>query len=111
MPQFKAGVKTDFYLVSRKDCRRPGRRFITRGLDYDGFAANYVETEHIVVKWNEQGSMQVASFVQVRGSIPSMWSMKPNLKWEPPIIVSPNRELSTLAAEMHFRQTKKFIGP
>ena len=46
-PQFKIGAKTDFYLVSRKDCRRPGRRFITRGLDTDGFAANYVETEHI----------------------------------------------------------------
>ena len=38
----------DFAIVSRKDCRRPGRRFITRGLDRDGAAANFCETEHIV---------------------------------------------------------------
>ena len=41
--------KLDFILVSRKDCRRPGRRFITRGLDREGNAANFVETEHIFV--------------------------------------------------------------
>jgi phosphatidylinositol 4-phosphatase len=48
-PNFKTKTKTDFYLISRKDCRRPGRRFITRGLDTDGNAANFVETEHIFV--------------------------------------------------------------
>ena len=48
-PQFKSGAKTDFILVSRKDCRRMGRRFITRGLDRQGNAANFVETEHIFV--------------------------------------------------------------
>ena len=42
-------TKIDFILVSRKDCRRPGRRFITRGLDREGNAANFVETEHIIV--------------------------------------------------------------
>jgi hypothetical protein len=36
-----------FALISRKDCRRPGRRFIVRGLDREGNAANFVETEHI----------------------------------------------------------------
>jgi len=41
--------KIDFNLISRKDCRRPGRRFVTRGLDREGNAANFVETEHIFV--------------------------------------------------------------
>lgn len=50
-PQFKPGQKTDFCLVSRKDCRRPGRRFVTRGLDNNGNAANFVETEHIFVHY------------------------------------------------------------
>jgi hypothetical protein len=36
-----------FKLISRKDCRRPGRRFLVRGLDEEGNAANFVETEHI----------------------------------------------------------------
>lgn len=40
-------TKFDFTLISRKDCRRPGRRFVVRGLDRDGCAANFVETEHI----------------------------------------------------------------
>ena len=35
-------------LISRKDCRRPGRRFIVRGLDKEGAAANFCETEHII---------------------------------------------------------------
>ena len=37
----------NFALISRRDARRPGRRFITRGLDRDGAAANFCETEHI----------------------------------------------------------------
>ena len=88
-PQFKTGAKTDFILVSRKDCRRMGRRFITRGLDQDGNAANFVETEHIFVQY-EVDHMVVASYVQIRGSIPLLWTMKPNLKWSPPVKINKN---------------------
>ena len=48
-PVIKHGTTTEFALISRKDYRRPGRRFIVRGLDQEGNAANFVETEHIVV--------------------------------------------------------------
>ena len=75
---------SEFYLISRKDCRRPGRRFITRGLDDDGNAANFVETEHVFVKLHDQ-ELQVGSHVQTRGSIPLAWSMKPDMKWSPQI--------------------------
>lgn len=61
-PHFKNGVKTDFYLVSRKDCRRPGRRFLTRGIDMDGCVANFVETEHIITQ-ELTNSIKVASYV------------------------------------------------
>ena len=61
-PPFKTGAKTDFYLVSRKDCRRPGRRFVCRGLDTQGNAANFAETEHIFVQF-EKDYMNVASYV------------------------------------------------
>ena len=47
-PVIKHGTPTEFALISRKDYRRPGRRFITRGLDNEGNAANFVETEHAV---------------------------------------------------------------
>jgi phosphatidylinositol 4-phosphatase len=92
-------------LVSRKDCRRPGRRFITRGLDQEGFAANFAETEHIFVH-HEKDSITVASYVQIRGSIPLIWSMKPNLKWSPPVKINNNFLASKMAAEVHFKGTK-----
>lgn len=104
-PSFKAGAKTHFYLVSRKDCRRPGRRFITRGLDQEGNAANFAETEHIFVHF-EKDYMNVASYVQIRGSIPLIWSMKPNLKWSPPVKINNNFLGSKMAAELHFKETK-----
>ena len=40
--------KTSFVLISRKDARRMGRRFVVRGLDKEGHAANFCETEHII---------------------------------------------------------------
>ena len=39
---------TSFVLISRKDARRMGRRFVVRGLDREGHAANFCETEHII---------------------------------------------------------------
>jgi hypothetical protein len=72
-------AKIDFALVSRKDCTRPGRRFITRGLDREGNAANFVETEHIFVQYDQNQRMKVGAYVQIRGSIPLLWTMKPNL--------------------------------
>ena len=41
-------TKFDFALISKKDCRRPGRRFIVRGIDREGNVANFVETEHVI---------------------------------------------------------------
>jgi hypothetical protein len=35
-------------LVSRRDKRRMGRRFISRGADLDGNCSNFAETEQIV---------------------------------------------------------------
>ena len=110
-PQFRIGSKTDFYLVSRKDCRRPGRRFITRGLDIEGHAANFVETEHVFVHHQSSGTLKIASYVQTRGSIPLIWSMKPNLKWSPPVKVMDNVENSRIAAMTHFKETKVMYGP
>lgn len=42
--------------------------------------------------------MSVASYVQIRGSITLIWSMKPNLKWSPPVKVNKNFQNSIMAA-------------
>ncbi|KAK2560828.1 Phosphatidylinositol-3-phosphatase SAC1-B [Acropora cervicornis] len=58
-------------------------RYFMRGLDGEGNAANYVETEQIV-----QFEGGTCSFVQTRGSIPLYWSQRPNLKYKPTPILN-----------------------
>ncbi|XP_069469454.1 phosphatidylinositol-3-phosphatase SAC1 isoform X2 [Ambystoma mexicanum] len=68
----------DWILISRRSCFRAGVRYYVRGIDSEGHAANFVETEQIV---HYNGNK--ASFVQTRGSIPFFWSQRPNLRYKP----------------------------
>uniref|UniRef100_A0A8C7ZJB1 SAC1 like phosphatidylinositide phosphatase b n=1 Tax=Oryzias sinensis TaxID=183150 RepID=A0A8C7ZJB1_9TELE len=72
------GKKFEWSIISRRSCFRAGVRYYVRGIDVDGHAANFVETEQIV-----QYGGSKASFVQTRGSIPFFWSQRPNLKYKP----------------------------
>ncbi|KAG9345110.1 hypothetical protein JZ751_009651 [Albula glossodonta] len=73
----------EWTLISRRSCFRAGVRYYVRGIDTEGHAANFVETEQIV-----QYSGGKASFVQTRGSIPFYWSQRPNLKYKPTPLIS-----------------------
>ncbi|GAP91191.1 putative syja_n domain-containing protein [Rosellinia necatrix] len=69
-------------VVSRRSVKRAGLRYLRRGIDDEGFAANSVETEQILSTPSWEPSSKIYSFVQVRGSIPlfftqSPWSLKP----------------------------------
>uniref|UniRef100_A0AAQ6AAH2 SAC domain-containing protein n=1 Tax=Amphiprion ocellaris TaxID=80972 RepID=A0AAQ6AAH2_AMPOC len=66
-----------------RSCFRAGVRYYVRGIDSEGHAANFVETEQIVLY---EGAK--ASFVQTRGSMPFYWSQRPNLKYKPKPIIS-----------------------
>ncbi|XP_043921459.1 phosphatidylinositol-3-phosphatase SAC1 [Protopterus annectens] len=72
------GKYFNWILISRRSCFRAGVRYYIRGIDSEGHAANFVETEQIV-----QYSGSKASFVQTRGSIPFFWSQRPNLRYKP----------------------------
>ncbi|KAM8967639.1 phosphatidylinositol-3-phosphatase SAC1 [Pelodytes ibericus] len=72
------GKYFDWVLISRRSCFRAGVRYYVRGIDSEGHAANFVETEQII-----HFSGNKASFVQTRGSIPFFWSQRPNLKYKP----------------------------
>ncbi|XP_039192069.1 phosphatidylinositol-3-phosphatase SAC1 isoform X2 [Crotalus tigris] len=72
------GKYFDWILISRRSCFRAGVRYYVRGIDSEGHAANFVETEQII---HYNGNK--ASFVQTRGSIPFFWSQRPNLKYKP----------------------------
>lgn len=71
-------------IISRRSSQRVGVRYYTRGLDEDGNAANYVETEQIMV----MGHNIIHSFCQSRGSVPLIWSQDPNLKYKPKPVIS-----------------------
>ncbi|KAI0389852.1 Syja_N domain-containing protein [Xylariaceae sp. FL0594] len=69
-------------VVSRRSVNRAGLRYLRRGVDEDGFAANSVETEQILSTPSWAPTSKLYSFVQARGSIPlfftqSPWSLKP----------------------------------
>ena len=53
-----------YVLISRRSCFRAGTRYYMRGLDQEGHAANFVETEQIV-----EIEGYKSSFVQVRWSL------------------------------------------
>ncbi|XP_061571188.1 phosphatidylinositol-3-phosphatase SAC1-B isoform X2 [Cololabis saira] len=72
------GKLFEWSIISRRSCFRAGVRYYVRGIDVEGHAANFVETEQIV-----QYNGAKASFVQTRGSIPIFWSQRPNLKYKP----------------------------
>uniref|UniRef100_A0A0K0FCM4 phosphoinositide 5-phosphatase n=1 Tax=Strongyloides venezuelensis TaxID=75913 RepID=A0A0K0FCM4_STRVS len=55
-------------IISRLSCERVGTRFNVRGADHEGHAANFVETEQIIIY-----DKYVTSFTQIRGSVPLIW--------------------------------------
>lgn len=89
-----------YLVISRKDWRRSGMRLLVRGNDKNGNPANFVETEQIVIQkiHNTKNKFNVLSYLQIRGSIPLLWSQPPNLLFNPKIIVRPefNENYGTL---------------
>ena len=81
-----SGRSIDLTVFARRSAKRPGTRQWRRGADAEANVANFVESEQIVRF--DDGSM--SSFVQVRGSVPVMWSQTPNLKYKIPISIGPS---------------------
>lgn len=83
----------DVALVTRRDRRRQGRRWIVRGADLDGNTANTAETE-MIVQTEFNSRRHIFSFVQLRGSMPFIWRQSPDLKWSPKVSISENDRLN-----------------
>jgi hypothetical protein len=69
--QFQTLWASGVGLISRTSCRRAGTRFLTRGINDEGFVANFVETEQIL-----ENNDNITSFCQIRGSVPLFWEQK-----------------------------------
>ncbi len=117
-------------LISRRSRHRGGTRYFTRGLDDEGHAANYNETEQVVIL-NDSGSgmggfagtgdmqtgkrgtdgreMQILSYVQTRGSVPVYWAEVNTLKYTPKVQIR-SVEAAVPAAKLHFDEQIRIYG-
>ncbi|EAL71679.1 hypothetical protein DDB_G0271630 [Dictyostelium discoideum AX4] len=100
------GGTCQFTLISRRNLNRSGTRYNVRGIDKKGNVANNVETEQIIeIKENT-----FTSFVQVRGSIPLLWSQFPTLKYKPSVKFYGDEKENSQALEQHFKQLHQLYG-
>ncbi|KAI0538809.1 SacI homology domain-containing protein [Xylaria digitata] len=96
-------------VVSRRSVKRAGLRYLRRGIDDEGFAANSVETEQILSTPSWDPSSKIYSFVQVRGSIPVFFTQSPySLKPIPVLQHSP--EANFRAFSKHFNMMGEKYG-
>ncbi|KAF2469727.1 uncharacterized protein BDR25DRAFT_304189 [Lindgomyces ingoldianus] len=77
-PEISNGKDFVLTLVSRRSIKRAGLRYLRRGVDDEGNAANSVETEQILSSptWDSSQD-KIFSFTQYRGSIPLFFSQSP----------------------------------
>ena len=63
----------DLILIARRGSERGGTRFLHRGVDENGYVANFCELEQIVIR---QGTAQqhIYSYAQIRGTFPFFWT-------------------------------------
>lgn len=118
-------------LISRRSRYRGGTRYFTRGVDEEGHAANYNETEQIVIlndsstggmggfagssdmqsgkHGNSAQEVQILSYVQTRGSVPTYWSEINSLRYVPKLQVR-STESAHNAAARHFDEQIRLYG-
>ena len=75
------GNKFSIMVIARRSRHYAGTRYLRRGINNEGYVANFVEIEQIVERHSsglKNKQPMISSFVQIRGSIPFFWSQIPN---------------------------------
>ncbi|KAI0007943.1 SacI homology domain-containing protein [Xylariaceae sp. FL0662B] len=96
-------------VISRRSTRRAGLRYLRRGVDDEGYAANFVETEQILSTPRWDPSSKIFSFVQVRGSIPLFFTQSP-YSLKPLPVLQHSQEANFSAFKKHFERMHKTYG-
>ncbi|KAF2726067.1 hypothetical protein K431DRAFT_280100 [Polychaeton citri CBS 116435] len=96
-------------LISRRSIRRAGLRYLRRGIDDDGHAANFVETEQLLATDPSDPSHRAFSLVQIRGSIPLFFSQSP-YSFKPIPELRGSEALNQQAFTKHFGKLSPFYG-
>ncbi|KAG9908299.1 hypothetical protein KCU98_g3118, partial [Aureobasidium melanogenum] len=118
-----------FILITRRSRHRAGTRYFSRGLDEQGHASNFNETEQIIILNDDAssgmttfagdggfsnnklpgGETQVLSYVQTRGSVPVYWAEVNTLKYTPKLQIR-GVQSAVHAAKLHFDEQIKLYG-
>ncbi|EFA75004.1 putative phosphoinositide phosphatase [Heterostelium album PN500] len=103
-----AGQDYRITLMSRRNHQRAGTRYYQRGADQKGNVANNVETEQIFESLSQKDTY--TSFVQIRGSVPLLWSQFPNLAYKPRVKFYGSETVNQSAVRTHFSQLYDLYG-
>ena len=79
-----------------------GTRFYYRGIDNEGYCANFIESEQVIKVGDKIVSHRI-----VRGSTPVFWEQK---SVSAPIQLTRNKELTKIAFINHFNVLSKKYG-
>lgn len=96
-------------LISRRSVKRPGLRYLRRGVDDEGNTANTVETEQILSTPEWDPSRKVYSLLQIRGSIPLYFSQSP-YALRPTPIMHRSSDVNQAAFDRHFLDLSQKYG-
>lgn len=87
-------------IVSKQSWKRAGTRFLSRGIDDDGYVANFVESEFVF--YNPSKGL-VFAFTQIRGSVPAFWEQDLTLI-NPKITVTRSIDATQSSFDAHFNE-------
>lgn len=118
-------------LITRRSRHRAGTRYFSRGIDENGNASNFNETEQIVllndnpsglggfaggggmqngkVGGSQGRETQIMSYVQTRGSVPVYWAEVNTLHYTPKLQIR-GVETAVDAAKAHFDEQIRLYG-
>ncbi|KAF2653050.1 hypothetical protein K491DRAFT_695024 [Lophiostoma macrostomum CBS 122681] len=97
-------------LISRRSTKRAGLRYLRRGVDEEGNAANSVETEQILSSPTfDTSSDKIFSFTQYRASIPLFFSQSP-YSLKPQVNTWGSEETNAKAFKRHFADIASRFG-
>ncbi|KAH9256418.1 hypothetical protein BASA81_005332 [Batrachochytrium salamandrivorans] len=95
-------------LIARRSRFYAGTRYLKRGINEQGKVANHVEVEQVV----EIEGCYLASFFQVRGSIPTFWSQETSISVPKPPIKQYRLDPAYKSTRTHFAELMtRFTGP
>eukprot|EP00917_Polyrhabdina_sp_WS-2016_P023853 GHVP01051582.1.p1 GENE.GHVP01051582.1~~GHVP01051582.1.p1 ORF type:complete len:904 (+),score=114.22 GHVP01051582.1:823-3534(+) len=105
------------YLIGRRNAKKWGTRYKSRGVDADGNVANFVETEMLVNIHSNKISVATPSsynwevLVQIRGSVPLYWSQSSQLlSFNPPPKINKSQSQNAAAFKKHMDKVFALYG-